>query len=539
MAPESSDSPASRDTMDEMTRVPSCTDLDVSTEKGKGESSMTGFIQNYMMSILKPFASHVEDLHARVDQLQVDISAIMKRIDDSSAITERYESLISGLRVDTDQLAARVDANQENALKANEAAATLDQDIKEIQSRLGGNDERLQSADTAIEGLQRSLKDSRSKVSKLREGLVQTDRSVASLHPAVEQLSADHKKLEDTHNDRFKQLDEVNSLIGRVQEELQAFQRRSEQQWADDKATSDSFKAQLTDLGIESKNSCNKLIVLNEFKASTTNALNKSRKCLDQLQASLDEAKVRMNATDVAVMDLDLRSKDMAIQVAELTQFMRQLNHVKNPVELLLELRRNCDSLIAQVKDLNELTEGHTNELSGLADRATELEGDSRRLADKIVSLEKAVGVDSMDLSAEARKQSKFLQLVKEMSLVARQRQTQRTIEEHSSEILKTSAALSENSSLLDSTESRVKILEAQFQTTVDELAKLSQGLDLTQEYWKGLRKGLKETKRCVHVEGEVLPPQKKLVNATGTMLPALITPSTPNMGKDGSMTAR
>merc|ERR1711957_185445 len=106
--------------------------------------------------------------------------------------------------------------------------------------------------------------------------------------------------------------------------------------------------------------------------------------------------------------------------------------------------------------------------------------------------------------------------------------------ESQASEIADTNVRLERTGLELDATGSRVHNLEEAMAATGDQLAKLSGGLDLTQEYWKGLTKGFRETHRSIAVENEMLP-QKGMHT---TSLPALVKTASPQQCSSGSRTA-
>merc|ERR1712232_351279 len=74
--------------------------------------------------------------------------------------------------------------------------------------------------------------------------------------------------------------------------------------------------------------------------------------------------------------------------------------------------------------------------------------------------------------------------------------------------IKKNQDTIEQEQTKLNITSQRVQCLEADYADLLNELRKLHKGLDLSQEYWKGFSKGLKETKKTVHHEGdgEMLP---------------------------------
>merc|ERR1719387_641815 len=83
----------------------------------------------------------------------------------------------------------------------------------------------------------------------------------------------------------------------------------------------------------------------------------------------------------------------------------------------------------------------------------------------------------------------------------------------------------------LDGAFTRVDNIEQDQAELVKEVAKLRKCLELNQDYWKGLSRGLKETKRTVHTEGdgEMLPSAIRLRNA---LPPLLERPATHSGGR-------
>lgn len=78
----------------------------------------------------------------------------------------------------------------------------------------------------------------------------------------------------------------------------------------------------------------------------------------------------------------------------------------------------------------------------------------------------------------------------------------------------------------LEGASERIQSLEGDHAGLVNEVEKLRKGLELTQEYWKGMTRGLKETKKCVRTEDEselipsrtrlrILPPLERQAAAT------------------------
>merc|ERR1711865_896196 len=80
--------------------------------------------------------------------------------------------------------------------------------------------------------------------------------------------------------------------------------------------------------------------------------------------------------------------------------------------------------------------------------------------------------------------------------------------------------------SKLTSTNEALQILEMNHTKLQQEVLKLRKGLDLNDGYWKGMTRGIKDTKKTVHAEGDgqMLPSATRLRNA----MPPLASLSSP-----------
>eukprot|EP00930_Biecheleria_cincta_P046286 TRINITY_DN3191_c0_g1_i4.p1 TRINITY_DN3191_c0_g1~~TRINITY_DN3191_c0_g1_i4.p1 ORF type:complete len:652 (-),score=142.16 TRINITY_DN3191_c0_g1_i4:61-2016(-) len=107
----------------------------------------------------------------------------------------------------------------------------------------------------------------------------------------------------------------------------------------------------------------------------------------------------------------------------------------------------------------------------------------------------------------------------------AKQRLVFDTVMDHTEALQKQQSQMQHTSVKTDNAVQRLSTLESDTAELINEVKKLQKGLELNKEYWKGLSKGLKETKSTVHREGEgeMLPSNGKYRNA----LPPLSARST------------
>jgi hypothetical protein len=119
------------------------------------------------------------------------------------------------------------------------------------------------------------------------------------------------------------------------------------------------------------------------------------------------------------------------------------------------------------------------------------------------------------------------------MSLVARQKAVQQSMQEHAAELRGAVRDIQDLKAGM--TEQRVKVLEGQHMETCAEVERVRQGLELTQEYWKGLSNGLREAKRAVPSQMDTPGAARTLDlgEVTGPRVPqAPVTPRDPQKAR-------
>ncbi|CAE7542231.1 unnamed protein product [Symbiodinium natans] len=123
------------------------------------------------------------------------------------------------------------------------------------------------------------------------------------------------------------------------------------------------------------------------------------------------------------------------------------------------------------------------------------------------------------------------------MSYEAKQRKAVETVILHTTELREHKEVIYQEQSKLHEVGDQVSNLQGGYDNLADEVKKLRQGLDLNQEYWRGFSRGLKETRKTVHAEGEEvpLPSAQKL---RSTLPPLTARPSTAQTASTMAQTA-
>jgi hypothetical protein len=113
----------------------------------------------------------------------------------------------------------------------------------------------------------------------------------------------------------------------------------------------------------------------------------------------------------------------------------------------------------------------------------------------------------------------KFQSAVTSMSIKERQRDFKKRLDGHDQELAKTVQTLQEQKYELEVKGQRVSVLERELTHANKVIDELKSGLELTEEYWKGLSGGFRETHKTVNIHNELLPAKGSVT------LPTLQTP--------------
>jgi len=130
----------------------------------------------------------------------------------------------------------------------------------------------------------------------------------------------------------------------------------------------------------------------------------------------------------------------------------------------------------------------------------------------------------------EIMKRKKFIDVVSQASIKEKQKQYKDRLDDHAQIIQDTNKNLAEtNKELHEKMGLRVKMLEAKMNNVVPAIDQLKAGMELTEEYWKGLSHGLRESHKMVAVDQELIHARQRAPSSSrGKTLPALSKAPTP-----------
>jgi len=533
--------------------------VEISEENGRGEDTMTTFIQAHFQSILKPFADHVEELHRSMGELGTEITRVAAQTNKNGSALEDLAGQLVGFRTDL----GRTNDSAQNTGKKLEAVIAdtkdLADEIKRTKAELTATDGRVDTVEASTTDLQSSLKGARSSVGKLREGLGKLERDVAArISPVMDKLVLDLKNLDVLHQATTQNLSEMRSFAESAHQAFLVHEKENEQLHCVNDRRFERVDDQFGELSRALKDMRDMDHLQEEHLQSIDGTITPFKQRVDEIEQTRDDHRRRHNDLELLVTGLQVQSNSMGIDVAKLLDFYEEAKRGDNIFEVVAGLKREAAQNAENINRLLDSVGLYNDEKRNGDDRAETLEKKLAALQTQTAKLADRVGIGtpahSRSPSREPRSRSQagyhefkvgdssrasiadgvkdrmpvaVMKALDKMSIAARQRRAIDQISEHSRELAMTSSTLSKTACQLDNTEIRVSTLEREMATATEELKRINNGLALNQEYWKGLSKGLKETNRSVNVEGEVLP-----VRNQATKLPTISRPlSSPHHG--------
>merc|ERR1719433_1117195 len=114
----------------------------------------------------------------------------------------------------------------------------------------------------------------------------------------------------------------------------------------------------------------------------------------------------------------------------------------------------------------------------------------------------------------------RFQDVVHQVSIKERQKQFKERFDQHAHELERTNSTLADTQKdIQERIGPRMKTMEMNIARITKEVNDLKMGMDLTEEYWKGLSRGFRETHKGVAIDRELVGTPR---SGRNTILPAL-----------------
>lgn len=499
--------------------------------------SMMDFVQKQMSHILEPFIQNIDHLHQVVERLSGELKETDLKAATNQEQLTRQGTLIMALRADHDDTAQEGKATQALLDKTMLETTVLEEEHKQTRSHAEDIEKHLNGVAASTHELQQDMRRTSSIIDQINSALSCLDGKLDNLAPQVQQLRVDLIKVDAAQQETAQLAKGAADSSYEVGADLRMLTTTYEQQKAHDKESFAQLNAVISRLGANLGKMHNKWEAHGDLYRNTNALVAPIGNQVVELSSEQAVLQRQQNGTAEDVEQLKARLNSLGLDLGKLMQELGAATdddggmNVKDEVQYL-------KSTAAQHKlyldGLEKAVKSHHEELTKGERRTGNLESEEQMLEDRIHGLEVRVGVDpaqSVQHADVARQQKqKMQQVVAQMSILTKQKLFKDKIENHDQEFEKTHARAAATTAELESTSKRVHYLESELASTQDNVQKLRGGMELMQDYWKGLGKGLRETHRKVNAESKM-----KMDRTAVPILPSISQPQSPI----GSMTAR
>jgi len=477
---------------------------------------MTIFVQQHLAEILRPFAAHVAHLQAAASRLRADAEVAQLGIDDHTTELSNHASLFKGLRRDVDATPPQLDALRRELALARVEREALRQEAGRSAEQVRRADEQHRATADSLMELRQEVQGVHFTVGKLKTQLAGLEPLVdRTVHAAVESLHGKHDALERAHSATARSLQDAAKF---GEDTHKVLRRRGEVHGR--KGKEHGTRLDHLDTGAAK---------LEVFMRNDRELVQGEAAKLEGTKASVARLQNRVDQTLRAQTTFENWQKETTPKVKEL---LTNVGLVTMKVDnLLVNLGATESKALRRfVDDIAGLEEAVGKQLQALGDLGRNVEGHAQRLQtneERLETLRDTDGrirnlADALGRSEEKdrlEKEGREREAEAEKKLVADRLDALSAGLASADERLQTQLPpLREG---LDAACQRVQGVEQTLSSTGDQVTKLSGSLDLTQEYWKGLTRGFRETHRSVAVDQELIPAPPPVPASSSARRPA------------------
>jgi len=253
---------------------------------------------------------------------------------------------------------------------------------------------------------------------------------------------------------------------------------------------------------------------------------------VDQLGKSQAVSENRYRDAKGEVVAIQNQVSELHTRTRSLTGSDQGGGALQDTVQRLSDAMSNNEVSLRRVQ---EVAQRHGSQLQNVEGRAAALETSRDILKDSLQTLDNNLvrRIDVLESMLNSNDQIGRLERERVLSSMQNLQQTLfNRLDSQAHSIDTTGRDLQRTCRDLDSTNARVEMLQSELAISANEVSKLQSTSDLTQEYWKGLTKGFRQSHRSVAVEREMFLP--KVCNSP--TLPGL---SRGSVGSQRPVTAR
>jgi len=540
---------------------------------------MNEFIKKHLAEILRPFAEHVDELHMSVDKLTDDLANTENKATQAHEKLEAQQKQLHATRADLDKTNNMALTTKAGLEKTNAEKSILEADHSETKQNLAKTHNRLLDAVAHLTKLQQGLDETDTKLGRTQMSLSNTQKHISQdLEPKLKSHEEDLAKLESSLAATSKILAATKRFSEDSHGEFKAHVEAREKLNRKDKERFENIDEKIAHLSTMLTETVNRL----NTHANHLRTTNAAIRPLQEVVAVLEKKMLAKDKVDKDQFATEARLQEEVDEIEKTLAYLKAKFADEDPNfnvnEEVKMLKVNLGETNTHLGDVETSVNGANARIPLHERRLQLLEQGTEHHGEQLSHLQKTVGVEKKEIpkppplppapvankpvvapqpvvSPPAQKTAppvraslpkriaregpsimttKFQDVVAQVSIKEKQKQYKGLLDQHSNDISETNASLgATQKEIADKIGPHMRTMENHIMTLTKDVNDLKLGMDLTEEYWKGLSRGFRETHKGVAIDREIVGTPRSQ-SGRSTMLPALA--KTPQPGASARM---
>jgi len=507
---------------------------------------MMEFIKKHLGEILRPFAEHVDELHQSVDKLNDDLQNTENKATNAHERLDAQQKQLRSTQADLNKTNDMALATKAGLEKTNAEKALLEAEHAETKQQLSKTHNRLLESIAHLNKLQSGLDETNTILGRTQMSLSNTQKQISQdLQPTLKSHQEDLAKHDASLAATSKLLAATKRFGEDSHDEFKAHVEAREKLNRKDKE-----RFELID---------NKIGHMSTMLTETINRLNTHANHLRTTNAAIRPLQEKVEALEMAQGKTEKIDKEQLITEARLQKEVDEIEKVLgdlkakfsdqdpnfNVYDEINNLKANLGKTNVHLGDVEDAVNGANAKIPIHERRMQILEQGKEHHGEQLNHLQKTVGLEKKEIpkapplppppvgipavvappdpqptKAPAKASlpkriikegpsimtKRFQDVVSQVSIKEKQKQYKERLDQHSDDIGKTNASLgSTQKELSEKIGPRIKTMENQIMSLTKDVTDLKMGMDLTEEYWKGLSRGFRETHKGVAIDRELV----------------------------------
>lgn len=482
---------------------------------------MMAFIHEHLNSMLEPFTHSVNQLHSVVNELVLEMEALPTHEQQLQDHSKMLRVAQADIRATKQRMLDMKEEHSKRVQELEEGLRVANSEISQVKDHAHQVDEEHRESRSFLWNLQQANAAMEVQIKRMEQELA-ADKTSEQVEKKLEGLQTEIARLSQGHGDVIESNCKFQERLERQKDQWEAFlqnhglQRRKEE--------------------LRMKDLRGDISQLQGGLGRTSADLKRQMLTAKSIQEDLSTLARRHEQTMRMQIVQERQQQESNERQAE---FLERLHLLKADIQNVMEslgITEGAANLVQTVGELVKSSAQHSSDLESLHQQSRDHAGDLQKLdlraddADKRADLlkEQDERIEAAFLQRIAELQDTFCHSEQRDQEDFRKEVEARTrgdaeclakLTAHEKETDRLRDALSQLGVGIEACSNDVRSLEQKIGTTQDQVLNLCGTVDLTQEYWKGLTRGIQETHRKVTL-AERLPLKSPRPVADGASQP-------------------